>query len=70
MDRRQFCRSAVALGVSAALSGCNRQTPEAAQAETGLSAVSLDGAKIELERAAVRELGESLSGPVILAGDP
>ena len=70
MDRRQFCRSAVALGVSAALSGCNRQTPEAAQVETSLRAVSLDGAEIELERAAVRELGESLSGPVILAGDP
>ena len=70
MDRRQFCRSAVALGVSAALSGCNRQTPEAAQVETSLRAVSLDGAEIELERAAVRELGESLSGPVMLAGDP
>jgi FAD/FMN-containing dehydrogenase len=70
MDRRQFCRSAVALGVSAALSGCNRQPPEATRAETSLRAVSLDGAEIELERAAVRDLGESLSGPVILAGDP
>ena len=70
MDRRQFCRSAVALGVSAALSGCNRQPPEATRAETSLRAVSLDGAEVELERAAVSELGESLSGPVILAGDP
>ena len=70
MDRRQFCHSAVALGVSGALSGCNRPPPEATQAETSLRAVSLDGAEIELERAAIRELGESLSGPVILAGDP
>jgi FAD/FMN-containing dehydrogenase len=70
MDRRLFCRSAVALGVTAAFSGCNRQPPEATQAATSIRAVSLDGAEIELDRAAVRELGESLSGPVLLSGDP
>jgi FAD/FMN-containing dehydrogenase len=70
MDRRQFCRSAVAVGVSTALSGCDRPPPEATRAETGIAAISLDGAEIELDRAAVRELGESLSGPVILSGDP
>jgi FAD/FMN-containing dehydrogenase len=70
MDRRHFCRSAVAVGVSAAFSGCNRQPPEATQADTGIAAISLDGAAIELDRAAVRELGESLSGPVMLAGHP
>jgi FAD/FMN-containing dehydrogenase len=70
MDRRSFCRSAVALGVSAALSGCGRQSPEATQADTSIPAVSLDGAAIELDRAAVRELGESMSGPVMLSGHP
>ena len=70
MDRRLFCRSAMALSVSAAFSSCNRQPPEATQAEAGIRAVSLDGAEIELERAAVRELGERLSGPVLLSGDP
>jgi FAD/FMN-containing dehydrogenase len=70
MDRREFCHSAIALSVSAALSGCDRRPPEATQAETSIRATSLDGAEIELERAAVRELGESLTGPVILSGDP
>jgi FAD/FMN-containing dehydrogenase len=70
MDRRLFCRSAVAVGVSAAFSGCERQTPEATQADTGIAAISLDGAGIELDRAAVMELGESLSGPVMLSGHP
>ena len=70
MDRRHFFRSAVAVGVSAAFAGCNRQPPEATRADTGIAAISLDGAKIELDRAAVRELGESLSGPVMLAGHP
>ena len=70
MHRRQFCRSALAVGVSAALSGCNRQPPEATEADTGIPAISLDGAQIELDRAAVMELGESLSGPVMLSGHP
>jgi FAD/FMN-containing dehydrogenase len=70
MDRRQFCRSAVAVGVSAALPGCERRPPEATQADTSIRAISLDGAEIELDRAAVRELGDSLSGPVMLSGHP
>ena len=70
MDRRQFCRSAVAIGVGAALSGCNRQPPEASQADTSITAISLDGAEIKLDAAAIKELGESLSGPVMLPGHP
>lgn len=70
MDRRQFCHSAVALSVSAAVSGCNRQQFDASRADTAIPAISLDGAEIELEAAAVRELGESLSGPVMLSGHP
>ena len=32
--------------------------------------ISLGGAEIELEKAAIRELGESMTGPVILSGHP
>jgi len=70
MDRRQFCSSSVALGVSLALSGCNRQPLDASRADTAIPAVSLDGAQIELEASVVRELGEGLSGPVLLSGHP
>ena len=68
MDRRQFCRSAVAAAVATALlPACGRQATEA---NSSIAAVSLDGADIELGKAAIRELGESISGPVILSGDP
>jgi FAD/FMN-containing dehydrogenase len=70
MDRRRFCGSALAVAVNAALYGCNRQPPEATEADTGIPAISLDGAAIELDGAAVVELGESLSGPVMLSGHP
>ena len=65
MDRRQFCHTAIAAGVAGSapwLAACRR--------EAGIAAVSLDGAAIELEAAAVRELGESLTGTLMLAGHP
>lgn len=73
MNRRNFCRTAVAASVAAAipvLPGCDRKAPVATEADMGLTAVSLDGAEIELERAAIRELGEAMAGPVILSGHP
>jgi FAD/FMN-containing dehydrogenase len=70
MDRRRFCRSSVATGISLAISGCNRQPPDASRADTAIPAISLDGAEVEIEAAAAREFGESLSGPVILSGHP
>ena len=71
MDRRLFCRSAVAAGVAAAfLPACGKQTPEATQVDTSIAAVSLDGAELELEKAAIKELGEAMSGPVMLSGHP
>jgi hypothetical protein len=73
MDRRQFCRSAIAAGVAGSLpwvSGCEGGAPDAAQADTSIAAVTLDGAEIELERAAITELGESLTGSVLVAGHP
>jgi FAD/FMN-containing dehydrogenase len=73
MDRRRFCRTAVAASVAAAipmLPGCSRKAPDATQADTSIRGISLDGAEIELESAAVRELGESMTGPVILSSHP
>ena len=70
MDRREFCRSALVASVAGSIpwiSGCEPGTPGASVVDTGIAALSLDGAEIELEAAAVRELGESLTGRVILS---
>jgi len=70
MDRRKFCRTAVAASVAAAiplLPGCERKAPVATDAVTSIRGISLDGAELELERAAIRELGDSLTGPVLLS---
>jgi FAD/FMN-containing dehydrogenase len=73
MDRRKFCRTAVAASVAAAipiLPGCEKKAPVATQADMSIRGISLDGAEIELEKAAIRELGESMTGPVLLSGHP
>ena len=73
MQRRQFCRAALAASVAAAiplLPGCEKKAPVASTADTSIRAISLGGAEIELEKAAIRELGDSLTGPVLLSGHP
>ncbi len=73
MDRRQFCRTSLAAGIAVAvpmLPGCEKQAPVATQADTSIRGVSLGGAELELEKAAIKELGESMTGPVILSGHP
>ena len=73
MHRRQFCRTALAASVAAAiplLPGCNKPTPVATNADTSIRAISLDGVELELEKAAIRELGGSMAGPVLLSGHP
>jgi FAD/FMN-containing dehydrogenase len=73
MDRRKFCKTTLAAAVAAAtpfLPGCDREAKVATTADTSIRGISLDGAEIELERAAIRELGEALSGPVMLSGHP
>ncbi len=70
MDRRQFCKTSIAAGVAASypfLAGCGEKAPMAVDADTSIAAVSLDGAEIELEKAAIRELAEAMQGPVMLA---
>jgi hypothetical protein len=73
MHRRQFCRTALAASIAAAiplLPGCEKKAPVATGANTSIRGISLDGAELELEKAAIRELGESLTGPVLLSGHP
>ena len=74
MDRRQFCRNSVAAGVAASypllLSACGRSEPVATKANTSIAAISLHGGEIELEKAAITELGGSMSGPLLLSGHP
>jgi hypothetical protein len=73
MNRRNFCHTALAASVAAAmpvLPGCERKAPVATEADTSIRGISLGGAELELEKAAIRELGESISGPVILSGHP
>ncbi|MCH8865311.1 MAG: FAD-binding oxidoreductase [Proteobacteria bacterium] len=71
MDRRQFCRTTIAAGVAATipfLPGCDSSIPVATEAVTSIRGISLTGVEIELERAAIKELGESMTGPVLLSG--
>lgn len=74
MDRRKFCRTAIAASVAASfplVSGCAVvEPPVATSANTSIRGISLDGVEIELEKAAIRELGDAMTGPVILSGHP
>jgi hypothetical protein len=72
MNRRQFCGATLAASVAAAypsLLAFGRQGA-ATRADTSIPAISLDGKSIELEKAAVNELIDSLSGEVLLSGHP
>ena len=73
MDRRKFVKTTLAASVAASLpilTACGEKAPVATEADTGIRAVSLDGAEIELSKAMVRELGEAMNGPVMLSGHP
>jgi len=74
MDRRIFCRTAIAAGIAASyplLGACGRsEPPVASSANTSIRGISLDGAEIELEKAAIKELGDAMTGPVMLSGHP
>ena len=73
MDRREFCRYTAAAGVAASapfiLTACGRSEPLVTKAEAGIRAISLSGTEIELEKAAVNELGSSMTGDLLLSGD-
>ena len=63
MKRRTFCKSTVAAAVAATFPACGTKVSDPIQA------VSLAGDELSLEAAAVKELGESLSGRLLLSGD-
>jgi FAD/FMN-containing dehydrogenase len=71
MNRRHFVQSSLAAAVAYALPPRLYALDGAAsQAAGGLAAVKLDGSPTVIEQAAVKELKESLRGPLLLAGDP
>jgi hypothetical protein len=72
MNRRLFCKSAVAAGVAGAIPGhlvLARQSRSSRNIPSDISALTLDGDTIALNAAEVRELGESLDGALLLDGD-
>ena len=73
MDRRKFCKTTLAAGVAATfpvLTACGEKAPIATEVNTSIKGVSLDGAELELEKAAIKELGDALTGPIMLSGHP
>jgi hypothetical protein len=46
------------------LAACEKKGTVATQASTSIRGISLDGAEIELEKAAIKELGNAMTGPV------
>jgi FAD/FMN-containing dehydrogenase len=67
MRRRDFCRSALAAGVTAAIPG-GYTFADALQARA-LPAITSQGAETSIEAAAVSELAGSLRGPLLMNGD-
>ena len=63
MKRRTFCKSTVAAAIAATFPACSTKV------SGGVPAVSLNGEELTLEAAAVKELGESLNGRLLLSGD-
>jgi FAD/FMN-containing dehydrogenase len=73
MDRRRFCKTTLAAAMAAAyplLAACEKKGTVATQANTSIRGISLDGVEIELEKAAIKELGDAMTGPVMLSGHP
>ncbi|MCP5091920.1 MAG: FAD-dependent oxidoreductase [Gammaproteobacteria bacterium] len=73
MDRRRFCKTTLAASMVAAyplLAAREKKGTVATQANTSIRGISLDGAEIELEKATIKELGEAMTGPVMLSGHP
>ena len=76
MNRRKFCRTAVAAGVASAypmLVACGDRESSQVTAQSDvppIPAVSLDGNEIELSKAQIKELFEAMQGPVMLSEHP
>ena len=69
MNRRKFCQSAISAAVAAALPatpGFGASLNDLAQITADVSAVRGDGGEVTLQKAAVRELAESMRGQLLL----
>jgi hypothetical protein len=72
MDRRNFLRASVAAGITSALPSTQVLAsiyPLLTQVTSDIQAVSGAGAEVVLEQAAVKELADSLLGPLLLPGN-
>ena len=65
MKRRDFCRTSLTASIAAAYPFMMN----AALAGSNIAAISLDGAKIELGQAAVKQLAQQLQGALLMQGD-
>ena len=65
MKRREFCRTSLTVGVAATYPFMIN----AAFAQSNIAAVSLDGAAIEIEQAAVKGLAGRMEGTLLMQGD-
>ena len=71
MNRRRFVRSSIAAAVTASLpasQGLASILSGSMDVDADINAVSGDGAEVTLQRAAVKELGDSLRGDLLLPG--
>jgi len=68
MQRRTFCKSAVAAAVTASLSACGARQ-QASDPGPSIPAVSMNGDELSVETAAVEELRGGLQGQLFLQGD-
>jgi FAD/FMN-containing dehydrogenase len=68
MQRRTFCKTAIAAAVTTSLSACGARQ-QAGDPGPTISAVSMNGDDLSIESAAVEELRGSLEGRLFLQGD-
>lgn len=71
MNRRRFVQSSIAAAVAASLpasQGLAAILSESMGVDADINAVTGDGAEVTLQRAAVKELGDSLRGNLLLPG--
>jgi FAD/FMN-containing dehydrogenase len=52
------------------LAACEKKGTVATHANTSIRGISLDGVELELEKTAIKELGDAMTGPVMLSGHP
>jgi FAD/FMN-containing dehydrogenase len=68
MQRRLFCKSALAVAVTSSLSACGARQ-QAGDPGPTIPAVSMDGEELSIESAAIEELRGSVDGHLFLQGD-